>query len=107
MESIKRLYKIGNGPSSSHTMGPRKAAQIFSDRHRDAAAFEVTLYGALAATGKGHLTDVAILDVLQKVAPTTIVWCPEIVLPFHTNGMKFTAFDKDGNVVDQIGRAHV
>ncbi len=81
-------------------MGPRKAAQIFSDRHRDAAAFEVTLYGALAATGKGHLTDVAILDVLQKVAPTTIVWCPEIVLPFHTNGMKFTAFDKDGNVVD-------
>ena len=60
MESIKQLYKIGYGPSSSHTMGPRKAASAFGKAHPDAARFEVTLYGSLAATGKGHLTDKAI-----------------------------------------------
>ena len=96
MESIRSLYKIGNGPSSSHTMGPRKAAEIFLERNPGASSFEVTLYGALAATGKGHLTDVAILDTLQSKAPATIVWQPEIVLPFHTNGMKFRALDQHG-----------
>ena len=100
MESIRQLYKIGNGPSSSHTMGPKKAAETFLSRNRGAASFEVTLYGALAATGRGHLTDVAILDVLQPAAPATIVWQPEIVLPFHTNGMKFRAFDPDGKETD-------
>ena len=100
MESIRQLYKIGNGPSSSHTMGPRKAAQRFLERTPSAAAYEVTLYGALAATGKGHLTDVAILDVLEPKAPTTIVWQPEIVLPFHTNGMKFRALNTEGKEID-------
>lgn len=100
MESIRQLYKIGNGPSSSHTMGPLKAAQIFLERNPKASAFEVTLYGSLAATGKGHLTDVAILGVLSPAAPTEIVWRPEIVLPFHTNGMKFRAFDADRNETD-------
>lgn len=97
MESIRQLYKIGNGPSSSHTMGPRKAAQIFLERNPGASSFEVTLYGSLAATGKGHLTDVAITDVLSQTAPTEIVWHPEIVLPFHTNGMTFKAFDSERN----------
>ncbi|MBQ8773526.1 MAG: serine dehydratase, partial [Muribaculaceae bacterium] len=64
MKSIKDIYKIGIGPSSSHTMGPRTAAEQFASRNKNIASFEVTLYGALAATGKGHLTDVAILDVL-------------------------------------------
>lgn len=100
MESIRQLYKIGNGPSSSHTMGPLKAAKIFLERNPNASAFEVTLYGSLAATGKGHLTDVAILGVLSPAAPTEIVWCPEIVLPFHTNGMKFRALDADHNETD-------
>lgn len=58
-----------------------------------AGHFEVTLYGSLAATGKGHLTDAAILDVLDKVAPTKILWQPEVFLPFHPNGMTFRAFD--------------
>lgn len=53
MKSIKELYRIGTGPSSSHTMGPRKAAEMFVERHPDAASFKVTLYGSLAATGKG------------------------------------------------------
>jgi len=81
-------------------MGPRKAAQIFIDRNPHAASFQVTLYGSLAATGRGHLTDVAIMDVLSPVAPAEIVWCPEIVLPFHTNGMKFCAFDVDRKLTD-------
>ena len=51
-------------------MGPQKAAREFLSRHTDADRFEVTLYGALAATGKGHLTDMAILSVLEPVAPT-------------------------------------
>ena len=92
MKSIKDIYKIGVGPSSSHTMGPQKAAAIFNDRYPHAASFEVTLYGSLAATGKGHMTDWAILNTLQ--APAEIVWKPEIILPFHPNGMCFKAFDE-------------
>ena len=72
MESIKQIYRIGHGPSSSHTMGPMRAAQMFLEKHPEAASFEVTLYGSLAATGKGHMTDEAILNVLRPVAPTTI-----------------------------------
>lgn len=100
MESIKRLYKIGFGPSSSHTMGPRKAAQIFLERNPGAARYEVTLFGSLAATGKGHLTDKAVLDVLSPAAPTDIVWKPDVVLPTHTNGMEFVAFDAEGNATE-------
>lgn len=101
MESIRQLYKIGHGPSSSHTMGPRHAAIAFAERSRDKVSrYVVTLYGALAATGRGHLTDQAILSVLTPVAPTEIVWQPEVVLPFHTNGMKFDAFDSEGHLVD-------
>ena len=101
MESIKYIYKIGKGPSSSHTMGPRKAAQVFASELDNAAACRVTLYGALAATGKGHLTDKAILEVLSPVRPTEIVWEPDTVLPFHTNGMKFEAIDEKGNILKQ------
>ena len=103
MESIKPLYRIGNGPSSSHTMGPRRAAQMFLDRLKDKlpfARFEVTLYGSLAATGRGHMTDVAVLSILKPVAPTTILWEPKIFLPFHPNGMLFRAFDAEGKELD-------
>ena len=101
MKSLRELYKIGRGPSSSHTMGPVKAAQNFLSTHQDADAFEVTLYGSLAATGKGHLTDVAILDVLQPVAPTEIVWRADEFLPFHPNGMKFVSKDAEGRQTDE------
>ena len=100
MESLKVLYKIGHGPSSSHTMGPRKAAEIFLERNSNAEAFRVTLYGSLAATGKGHLTDTAIREVLEKAAPTEIIWRPEIVKEYHTNGMLFEALN-GGSVVDE------
>jgi len=101
MKSLKELYKIGRGPSSSHTMGPQKAANIFAQRHPDAKAFEVTLYGSLAATGKGHMTDVAITDVLTKIAPVEIIWKPSEFLPFHPNAMKYISKDENGVATDE------
>lgn len=100
MKSIRELYRIGTGPSSSHTMGPRRAATDFAAAHSNSAAFRVTLYGSLAATGKGHLTDQAILESMTPVAPTEIVWEPTVFLPFHPNGMKYEALDSEGNVTD-------
>lgn len=99
MKSLKELYKIGRGPSSSHTMGPAKAAAMFAQKHREADSFEVTLYGSLAATGKGHLTDVAVTDALSDGGRkrVDIIWKPDVFLPFHPNAMKFTAKDYDGN----------
>ena len=99
MKTIKDIYKIGIGPSSSHTMGPQKAAKIFNERYSNAASFEVTLYGSLAATGKGHMTDWAILNTLQ--APTEIVWCPDIIPAFHPNGMLFKAFDNQKQLLGE------
>lgn len=102
MKSLKELYKIGRGPSSSHTMGPHRAAGMFLARHPDAPAFEVTLYGSMAATGKGHLTDVAIRDALgERGAEVNIVWRSDIVLPYHPNGMKFASLDTEGKVTDE------
>ena len=101
MKSLKELYRIGKGPSSSHTMGPHKAATIFAGRNSGASSFEVTLYGSLAATGKGHLTDKAIEEVLAPLAPTTIVWKPETTLEYHPNGMMFRAFGNDGTMTDE------
>lgn len=81
-------------------MGPMRAAKMFLEKHPGAASFEVTLYGSLAATGKGHMTNVAILDVLNPVAPTRILWEPKVFLPFHPNGMLFEAFDAEGHKLD-------
>ncbi len=95
MESLTELFRIGHGPSASHTMGPRKAAEIFSAGQPNASQFRVTLYGSLAATGKGHLTDQAITEAL-KPHPVELIWHPEIELPLHPNGMEFEALDADG-----------
>ncbi len=83
-------------------MGPRNAAGMFLKRNAGAVRFEVVLYGALAATGKGHLTDKAILDVLSPAAPTEIEWQPDVFLPFHPNGMRFKAYSADGSVMDDV-----
>lgn len=99
MKTLKELYRIGSGPSSSHTMGPRAAAEKYLERNPAALRFRVTLYGSLAATGKGHLTDWAIINVLGEER-TEIVWCPEIVPAFHPNGMKFEAVDAEGRCHD-------
>ena len=63
MKSIRDLYKIGKGPSSSHTMGPARAAEIFKSENPDAERYEVVLYGSLAKTGVGHGTDRVLRDV--------------------------------------------
>lgn len=100
MKSLKELYRIGQGPSSSHTMGPRNAAAKYLSEHAGAAGFRVTLYGSLAATGKGHLTDAAILQVLGKER-TEIVWKAETVLPFHPNGMMFETLTPQNEYADR------
>lgn len=100
MESIKEIYKIGYGPSSSHTMGPRRAAEIFMAKHPECRDFDVTLYGSLAATGKGHLTDQAVQNVLGKQGRVHIIWEPEIFLPYHPNGMTFVSKDENGKQTD-------
>lgn len=101
MESLREIFRIGKGPSSSHTMGPQRAAIIFAERHPEAARFEVTLYGSLAATGKGHMTDKAIIDVLKQIAPVEIVWEPSVFLPYHPNGMLFRAYNNSQDLVNE------
>ena len=101
MFSLRELYKIGKGPSSSHTMGPYRAAQLFAARHADAARFEVTLYGSLAATGKGHMTDVAITQALEPIAPVNILWQPFHFLEYHPNGMLFKSIEADDTVSEE------
>ena len=99
METIKKIYKIGYGPSSSHTMGPNRAAEMFAARTKEAARYRVTLYGSLAATGRGHHTDMAIV---RGLAPkeVEIVWRADVVKEFHPNGMFFEALNSDGQTID-------
>jgi len=95
MKSIREIYKIGKGPSSSHTMGPEKAARLFKSEHPEADSFVVTLYGSLSKTGEGHGTDRVILDTLAP-APAKIVfnYDDNIELP-HPNTLDLVAI-KDG-----------
>ena len=95
MDSIREIFKIGYGPSSSHTMAPRRAAEIFKNRTPGVKSYRVTLYGSLAATGKGHMTDKAIVAGLSP-AEVVIVWLPDKFLPEHPNGILFEALDKAG-----------
>ena len=99
MKSIKGLFRIGTGPSSSHTMAPRRAAEIFKAKHPECTTFRVTLYGSLAATGRGHMTDKAIIDALSPHA-VEIIWRAKIFLPEHPNGMMFESIDDNGNPTD-------
>ena len=99
METIKTIYKIGYGPSSSHTMGPGYASEKFLNKHKNADRFEVELYGSLALTGKGHMTDEIIKKILGK-SKTTIVFNYDKVYEYHTNGMLFKAI-VNNEVVDE------
>jgi len=93
MESIKEIYRIGRGPSSSHTMGPSIAAAEYRKKHPDAGSFHVTLFGSLALTGKGHLTDVAVAEAL-KPARVEIVWKKDEKKSFHPNALEFEVADQ-------------
>ena len=116
MKSIKDIYKIGKGPSSSHTMGPFKAVRSYLESHPDAYHLHVTLYGSLAATGKGHLTDVAIQEAYstwqwtdkdtleqhaKRIGHVEIEWKPKENLPVHPNGMRIAAVNDDGDLYDK------
>jgi ABC-type phosphate transport system ATPase subunit len=95
MKSIREVFKIGRGPSSSHTMGPERAATLFRSEHPDADAFRVQLYGSLCKTGKGHGTDRVLYETFSPL-PTEVVFCdetPEDVT--HPNTMDFTALKGD------------
>jgi L-serine dehydratase len=81
-------------------MAPRKAAEQFLERHEDAASFRVTLFGSLAATGKGHLTDTALQDVFAP-RDCEIIWKPETELPYHPNGMQFEALTSEGRQLEE------
>ena len=99
MDSLKSLYRIGVGPSSSHTMAPTRAASLFLKKHPEAAKYRVILFGSLAATGKGHLTDKAIEEAFIP-RPLEIVWRKQEELPLHPNGMRFEALDNKQRVLD-------
>ena len=100
MESLKELYKIGRGPSSSHTMGPEKACRIFKKHTPDADRFEAILYGSLSKTGVGHGTDKVIKITLEPIPCDVIFNDEEIELP-HPNTMDLIAF-KNGGEINRI-----
>ncbi len=93
MESLKELYRIGRGPSSSHTMGPSFAAQRFRAAYPEADSFQVTLFGSLAKTGRGHLTDVAVKEALEPL-PSQIIFDTETATLPHPNTMTLEAFQR-------------
>ena len=100
MESIRTLYKIGRGPSSSHTMGPERACIIMKERYPEADGFRVVLYGSLALTGIGHGTDRIIKETLSPI-PCEIIIDKETHTPVHPNTMDVTAL-KSGKALDTV-----
>lgn len=101
MKSIRDIYKIGKGPSSSHTIGPERAATYFKSLYPQADAFQVDLFGSLSKTGKGHGTDRVLREVLSPL-PTDIVFRKDLPQDVrHPNTMDFTA-KSQGNVIGTL-----
>ena len=100
MKSIRDIYKIGKGPSSSHTMGPERAAKLFLSKNPDADSFRVILYGSLSKTGVGHGTDQVLREVLSP-APTEIVFSQQELTDSHPNTLDLIAL-KAGQVIDEL-----
>lgn len=97
MKTLRELYKIGNGPSSSHTMGPKRAAEWFKDKNPEANRFDIYLYGSLAFTGKGHLTDKIIKETLKPIK-TNIIFDTKFVCDKHPNTMDLIAYKDDQKI---------
>lgn len=93
MDTLRELYKIGCGPSSSHTIGPQRSVERVKKKFPEASSFIVELWGSLAATGKGHFTDWIITETFKPIE-VEIKWMPDFVHELHTNGMKFIALNK-------------
>ena len=98
MQSLRELYKIGRGPSSSHTMGPERAVKIMLARYPEADAFRVTLYGSLASTGEGHGTDRVIRETFAP-KPCEILFDRTTPCPIHPNTMDMEVL-RDGSVIE-------
>jgi L-serine dehydratase len=98
MLSIRSLYRIGYGPSSSHTMGPAKAADIVKKLAPEANFYEITLYNSLALTGKGHLTEEAIKE---SLAPCAVAFLTQIDLERHPNTLLIKAFKDEELLVEK------
>ena len=94
IRTIRELFKIGNGPSSSHTMGPKRAVELFNEKNPDADRFEVVLYGSLALTGKGHLTDWIIRETLKNKL-VDIFFDEKTRCTVHPNTMELIAYKDD------------
>lgn len=99
MESLRELYKIGVGPSSSHTMGPQRAAKIISLKFPSADKYVVTLYGSLAKTGVGHRTDYIIKKTLSE-DKTEIIFDDSDIQLAHPNTMNFKVYSKGECLAD-------
>ena len=96
MQSIKTIYKIGPGPSSSHTFGPMMASKYINEHYPDASHFKITLFGSLALTGKGHLTDKIILKTLGA-SKCEIIFDMKTPVE-HPNTMIIEVFDNDTKI---------
>lgn len=99
MKSLRELYKIGRGPSSSHTIAPERAAKLVKKEHPDADFFRVILFGSLALTGKGHGTDIAITDVLGENCE--VVFDCETEKP-HPNTMIFEVYRNNEKIGEHL-----
>ena len=106
MKSIREIYKIGKGPSSSHTMGPERASRLFKAQYPQADAFKVVLYGSLSKTGVGHGTDAVIREVLAPV-DTQIEFSKEVLEGCHPNTMDLFAYSQGSELsrlrIESIG----
>lgn len=97
MQTLKELYKVGKGPSSSHTMGPERAVKRFLAENPNCDAFKAVLYGSLAKTGKGHGTDTVIIETFAPL-PCTVVFDTETGNLFHENTLDLIGY-KDGSEI--------
>ena len=106
MKSIREIYKIGKGPSSSHTMGPERAAKLFKKDYPQADAYKVILFGSLSKTGVGHGTDAVIEEVLSPT-PTEIVFSKDELPDHHPNTMDLYAYKEEQQIgylrIESIG----
>ena len=100
MKSIREIYKIGKGPSSSHTMGPERAAKLFREKYPQADSFRVVLYGSLSKTGVGHGTDRVIREILSPL-PTEIEFSTQVLADSHPNTLDLHAL-KDGSEIGSL-----
>ena len=97
MESLTELYKVGRGPSSSHTIGPEKACMIFKEKNKEADRYKAILYGSLAKTGKGHCTD----EVIKK---TFLPYDCEVEFNYvdndipHPSTLELISYKKDAEI---------